>query len=91
MKALKLVAFTLLCSLVNLTSAQSDKKNQLQTTYESYFSLERENIYLHLNKTVFILEETVWFKAYIYNKDTNKPSINSTNIFVALFNDKGTE
>jgi hypothetical protein len=91
MKRLHLVLCVLLGLLSNTTIAQADKNNQLQTTYASYFSLERENIFLHLNKNVFILEETVWFKAYIYNKDTSKPSINSTNIYVALYNNEGIE
>ena len=91
MKGLHYVLLVLLGLLFHTTQAQVDKNNQLQTTYAAYYSLERENIYLHLNKTVFILEETVWFKAYVYNKDTNKPSVNSTNIFVALYNDEGVE
>lgn len=90
MKVTQFVLLALL-GLVNISNAQVDKNNQLQTTYTSYYNLERENIYLHLNKTVFILEETVWFKTYIYNKDTNKPSVNSTNIYVALYDNKGTE
>jgi len=91
MKKQHAILFALLTFLVHLTSAQVDKKNQLQNTYTSYFSLERENIHLHLNKNVFILEEPIWFEAYIYNKDTNKPAINSVNIFVALYNENGEE
>ncbi|WCO02260.1 hypothetical protein [Psychroserpens ponticola] len=91
MKKQHLVLFVLLSFLVNLTNAQVERKNQLEDTYASYYSIERETIHLHLNKNVFILEEPVWFKAYIYNKDTNKPAINSTNIFVSLYDEKGKE
>ncbi len=91
MKRLYFILCFALTVLVNQSSAQVDKKSQIQNTYASYFSLERENIHLHLNKNVFILEEPVWFKAYIYNKDSNKPAVNSTNIFVALYDNNGKE
>ncbi len=80
----------LFISVINL-NGQEDKKSELQNTYTSYFGLERESIYLHTNKNLFIPEEPVWFEAYIYNKETNQPAVNSTNIFVSLYDDNGTE
>lgn len=91
MKKQQFVLLIFLIFFTNLTFAQVDKKMQLENTYASYYSLERENIHLHLNKNVFILEEPIWFQAYIYNKDTNQPAINSTNVFVVLYDEQGKE
>ena len=85
------VSLVIFCFSMFLFQGQEDQKVALQNTYSTYFGLERENIYVHLNKSLFIPEEPIWFKAYIYNKETNKPAVNSTNIFISLYDAKGKE
>lgn len=55
----------------------------------NYFELERENIHVQFNKTVFTVGETIWFKGYVIDKKTGLPNIKSSNILMEVFNSKG--
>lgn len=55
----------------------------------NYFQLERENIHVHFDKTVFTVGETIWFKGYVIDKKTGLPNIKSSNILMEVFNSKG--
>ena len=50
-----------------------------------------ENFHLHLNKTSFVRGERIWFKAYVYDQNSQKPSFETTNLNVALFDEEGRE
>ena len=50
-----------------------------------------ENIHLHLNKTIFIEGERLWFKAYVQNQKTQLPSFNTKNLHVAIYDENGKE
>lgn len=45
----------------------------------------RENIHLHLNKTVFAKGEHLWFQAYVQDKNSGMPSFTTTNLHVGIF------
>ncbi len=51
----------------------------------------RENIHLHLNKTAFLQGERLWFKAYIRDQNTKRPSLETTNLHVGIYGDDGEE
>ncbi|MCK8524431.1 hypothetical protein M0D21_22855, partial [Aquimarina sp. D1M17] len=50
-----------------------------------YFKIPRESIYLHLNKSTYIPEDEIWFKAYVYDRKNGLPSLATTNFNVELF------
>lgn len=50
-----------------------------------------ENIHLHMNKTTFSQGERLWFTAYVQNQKKKLPSLESTNLYVALYNSSGEE
>lgn len=50
-----------------------------------------EAIYLHLNKSVYVPGEQIWFKGYIYDLDSRLPSTQTNNCFVQLFDEIGNE
>jgi hypothetical protein len=70
------------------TSSTIDKE-YIKKSLENYFNLDRENIHLHLNKNEFLTSENIWFKGYIANRKQTNATIKTTNIQVALLNDKG--
>ncbi|OAZ03056.1 hypothetical protein [Flavobacterium succinicans] len=86
---------TLICILVFQNSrSQSNTSSSIDKEYikkslENYFSLDRENIHLHLNKNEFLTSEKIWFKGYIANRKQTNATIKTTNIQVALLNEKG--
>ena len=64
-------------------------KDYIKKSLENYFNLDRENIHLHLNKNEFLTSENIWFKGYIANRKQTNATIKTTNIRVALLNEKG--
>ncbi len=50
-----------------------------------------ENLHLHLNKTTLAKGENLWFTAYVQDQLTAKPSTNTTNLHVAIYNSKTEE
>lgn len=65
-----------------------DYKSKIATVVENYFDLEREAIHLHIDKTSFITQESIWYQGYIINRKTNKPFF-TTNVFIVLYDQSG--
>lgn len=61
---------------------------ELISTYEAYTSLKREIIFLHTNKTHFLNNEQLGFKAYIIDKHSRKPAVETANLYVQLVDDE---
>ncbi len=71
--------------------AQSSEivNTKIKTVLSNYFLLERENIHLHLDKEVFITNEAVWFKGYVFNQKKELPFFTTTNLYAVLRNQEG--
>lgn len=54
-----------------------------------YFKLDREGIHLHLNKSAYLPAEKIWFKGYVIQKQSGKPFIETTNVYVSLIDAAG--
>jgi hypothetical protein len=65
-------------------------KQKIAKHLDDYFELERENIHLHLNKDIYLTDESIWFKGYAYNRKDLLPFYSTSNVFVALYNQSGT-
>ena len=48
----------------------------------------QQKVYLHLDKTLYHANETIWFKAYLLNGMNHYPDSISTNLYVELINPK---
>ncbi|PTX44338.1 hypothetical protein C8P64_0315 [Christiangramia gaetbulicola] len=70
------------------TSAQEEQDVKLQEDYTNYFSNQDKSVYLHLNKTTFLPKEELWFAAYTYQPFSNIPDLKTTNLQVALFDER---
>jgi hypothetical protein len=93
MKKTKLffLPLTLLFSLAIFSQNNEETvKSKIGVVLENYFNLEREAIHIHLNKTTFLNEETIWYQGYIVNRKTSKPFYTS-NVFVLLFDEDGKQ
>jgi hypothetical protein len=52
--------------------------------YSDYTEAPREVVYLHLNKSTYVIGETIGFTAYVVNKNDKKPSSLTTNLYVTI-------
>ena len=91
---LKLQAFVtflslFLCLQSSKAQTSSSTKDAIAFAFENYFQLERENIYVQLDKNLFFTNESIWFKGYVYNKKIGIPFYSTTNVYVQLINESG--
>ncbi|MDT0641470.1 hypothetical protein RM553_01375 [Zunongwangia sp. F363] len=90
MTVIKRTAFFLCCFFYSIVYAQKPVDAiGLQEKYAEYLSLNREAVYLHLDKTSFLPKEELWFAAYVYNPGNNRPSIFTSNLHVNIYNASG--
>lgn len=76
-------------SLFSQAPATLSAKETISHSFERYFELERENIHVQFDKNVFITNESVWFKGYVFNKKLNLPFYETTNVYVQLIDESG--
>ncbi len=69
------------------TKAQTQESTSKKIVNSDYFhNLDIEKFYVHINKNTFFSGEKIWFKAYVVYDNTNLPSLNTTNVYLNLFN-----
>lgn len=56
--------------------------------YKEYASIPQEMVYVHLNKSTYVIGEEIGYTAYLTNKASKKPSTLSANLYVTLSNDQ---
>ncbi len=86
--------FLLLCTTLVLSNFSfSQKKVTLlpEDANAKYFEIPRESLYVHLNKSTYVLGENIWFKGYAYDRKNRLPSLRTKNFNVALFDKDGKE
>lgn len=77
-----------LTSSVGFAQAPQNIK-KLEEKYTEYFKLNRETVFLHLNKTTLVPMENLWISAYVYNPKLHLPYIETTNLNLDIFNKDG--
>lgn len=64
---------------------------ETQDAVANYFSLPRESVYLHLNKSSYIVGEEIWFKAYLYNRAQENAFEQTSNLYVGIYDSLGKQ
>jgi hypothetical protein len=77
----KLLFLFFLVTSLNVSSQEID---EIIKAYNKYTNPPREVVYLHLNKSTYIIGETIGFTAYVLDKKNKKPSLLTTNLYVSI-------
>jgi len=78
------------CSFIYIQAQTNPThKETIANAFENYFEFDRENIHVQLDKNIFMTDETIWFKGYVYNKKLNLPFYTTTNVYVQLIDESG--
>ena len=86
---MKQLYFILALIFISHNVSSQITSDSISLSLAEHHKLPKESIFLHLNKTDFIKDETLWFKGYIINQQNFKPSLETTNIHVSLLDSKG--
>ena len=88
MKTLQFLSFLLLVSYLSFSQQKNTTENKdITTSLVEFYKLERENISIHLNKSIYLTNETIWFKGYVIEKKNVKLFQPTTNVYVKLFDE----
>ncbi|KGO87638.1 hypothetical protein Q765_05775 [Flavobacterium rivuli WB 3.3-2 = DSM 21788] len=71
------------------TNAQDTKKETIAKVLTDYFFLDRENIHVQSNKSIYMANEQIWFKGYVFHRKKNLPFFTTINVFANLIDDTG--
>jgi len=82
--------FLLLFILGSSVSSYAQQK-KVEDEYAAYFTLPREALYVHLNKTTYLQGEEIWLKGYAYDQKNQLTSKATTNIHVGIYDAQGTQ
>ncbi|AXG68261.1 hypothetical protein KORDIASMS9_00454 [Kordia sp. SMS9] len=89
MKKKYCLLFTLLCFSWTVFS---QTYLSIRENYQKHFKhSEQEAVYIHLNKTSYLVGEEIWFKGYIFSQRDEKSSQKSTNLYVGLYDANGIQ
>ncbi|GAB5563513.1 MAG: Plug domain-containing protein [Winogradskyella sp.] len=69
---------------LNLHGTYAQGINNILKSYADYTEAPRELVYVHLNKSTYLSEEHLGFTAYVLDKQTKKPSLLTTNLYVSI-------
>jgi len=70
-------------------TADDDPFTELIKKLEAYIEkYPQEKVHIHLDKPYYAIGDDIWFKAYVINAQTGKPSTISNAIYVELINEK---
>ncbi len=90
-KILVLAVSVFFLTFHNSNAQEIDSKKQaIAKAIEDYFFLERENIHVQPNKFVYLSDENIWLKGYVYHRKEKKPFFTTTNIYAVLYDENGT-
>lgn len=84
---LKFIFLILLSSFCSF-SQNSTTEQKINTFLVNYFQQDREIIHVHFNKLRYVNTEEIAFKGYVFNKNNNTPSLNTTNVQLVIYNEK---
>jgi len=58
-------------------------------SYMNYFKMDREVLFVQLNKTILLAHEDLWFSVYVKNSNTALPSLETANLIIDILDDNG--
>ena len=85
-------AFLAICTLLIMSQkayTQQGRNEEILKAVTDYFFLERENIHVHFDKNVFMTNESIWFKGYVFHRKKNVPFFTTVNVYASLIDSDG--
>lgn len=82
-----LLSFYCLFFCLNSFSQTATNEEKIKTLLDAYFLDDREIIHVQFNKNIYLNVEDIAFKGYVFSKNNNTPSINTSNIQLVVYNE----
>ncbi|CAD0007043.1 hypothetical protein [Flavobacterium chungangense] len=79
--------FSLLFCLQSF-SQTANNSEKIKEYINTYFHYDREIIHVQFNKNIYINNEDIAFKGYVFSKNNNIPNNNTTNVELVVYDDQ---
>ncbi len=86
---LRLISIIIIC--YSTVIAQNGVSTPVLNSLSYFFNTNDTALHLHINKTIFIAGEDMWYTAYAFDRTKSKISNKKINVIVVLYDDKGKE
>ncbi|SMO74243.1 CDC50/LEM3 family protein [Solitalea koreensis] len=88
---LSIIGSVFLCSfIIDDDPVLESFKQKVVSSYSKYFEPIRENVYTHINKSLYLAGEDIWMKTYVTNASSGKLlNVKSTNLYTDLYGPNG--
>lgn len=83
------IVFVLLIFMSSVGQNVENEISKLYETYDEYFNLPRESLYLHTNKSSYLRGDNLWFRGYAYNRQTQNLNTSTRNVELGVYDQKG--
>jgi len=90
--SIKEVCFLILVIMLNFNMmAQNSPKDlkDFENRYLNYFKMNRELLFVHLNKTKILPKENLWFSVYVLDLKTGLPNMETANLNLEVLDSNG--
>lgn len=88
--ALKLSVFTFLSLMFFSFEAQPQNASaSIEDVFVNHYRQPREKLLVHVNKTIFLPGESIWFQAHVLDPRFDHPSPISANVYAGLYDVNG--
>lgn len=64
-------------------------ESPISEAYKSYHNINKEALFVHLNKTSYLIGEEIWCKGYVFDSKYQDVAATSTNLYVGVYNSEG--
>ena len=85
----------LICLLLTFGRSVANDVDDIKEYARNVINFNREypqeKVYLHMDNRSYFIGDTIWFKAYVMNATTLRPTDTSGVLYVELLNEKGVE
>ncbi|WP_452231682.1 hypothetical protein [Lacinutrix sp. MEBiC02595] len=86
MRQLLLFFTGLLITTFSFSQNNTPKEPLYDVINNGYFNTYNlESFYLHTNKSIYFSQEEIFFKAYVVHEEDNKPSLETSNLHINLY------
>jgi hypothetical protein len=69
-------------------SQNTENQEKIKNSIENYFHYDREIIHVHFNKTIFVNNEEIGLKGYVYSKNNSSPHLYTANVQLVIYNEQ---
>ena len=64
--------------------AQELTNTKIETALHNFYTKKHTTLHIHINKSIYINDETIWFSIYTFEKENSKINLDNKNIVVQL-------